>query len=165
MRFLIVSDLHIPERAREIPPKIIELAKSVDCAICAGDFTSKKTCLALKNASKKLVSVKGNCDTFELPEYIELKECGHKIGVVHSNQLGRGNIDRLVEFGLSKGIDILIFGHTHKPFLDLRSGVLLINPGSANGVTSGGGHRVGKTYAILELAPGKKPIAKIEKIL
>jgi uncharacterized protein len=162
MKYLIISDLHIPERAKEISSELLEEAKKCDGIICAGDFTSKEAFDELKTANKNLIAVKGNCDRFNLTEYAEVLELSQKIGVIHSHQFGRGNIDFLVEFAKSRRLDILIFGHTHIPLIEKRGGVLLINPGSASGISSGRGEPAEKTYAILELDEGTEPKAMIE---
>jgi uncharacterized protein len=164
MKYLIISDLHIPERANDIPEKVIEEAEKCEGIICAGDFTTKKVFDELKNANKNLVAVKGNCDRFELTEYAQFTELGKKMGVIHSHQFGRGNIDFMEEFAKSQGLDILIFGHTHIPLLEKRGKLLLINPGSASGIESGWGNFSVKTYATLEIIEGVESKARIKKI-
>lgn len=184
MKYLVISDLHIPERASGIPEKILEEAKKCKGIICAGDFTTKEVYDRLKSANPNFFAVKGNCDRFELTEYVQFSEKGKKIGVIHSHQFGRGNIDFLSEFAKSQGLDILVFGHTHVPMVEKRNGILLVNPGSANGIESGGGlscsqlplqglshdqlSRRGnfaqKTYAILNIEEGSEPRAAIRKI-
>ena len=162
MKYLIISDLHIPERAKEIPKKILEEAKKTDGIICAGDFTSKEVYDKLKSANKNLIAVRGNCDRLNLPDVTSFEEKGKKIGIIHSHHLGRGNINAIFELAKSRGFDILIFGHTHKPLIEKKESILLINPGSANGIESGRGESSGKTYVILEL--NGEPKAKIERI-
>jgi putative phosphoesterase len=164
MKYLIISDLHIPERAKNISKEVLEEAKRVDGIICSGDFTEKCIFDKLKQANKNLIAVKGNCDRFNLTEYAEILELGKKIGVIHSHQFGRGNIDFLEEFAKSRRLDILVFGHTHIPLIEKRGGLLLINPGSASGISSGREECSKKTYAVLELNEGAEPKAMIELI-
>jgi putative phosphoesterase len=164
MKYLVISDLHIPERASEIPKRILEEAKRCDSIICAGDFTTKEVFEELKKANKNLMAVKGNCDRFALTEYIQFPEKGKRIGVIHSHQFGRGNINFLADFAKSQGLDILIFGHTHVPMIEKRNGILLVNPGSANGIESGWGNFAEKTYAILDIEGGVEAHAIIRKI-
>jgi len=164
MKYIVISDLHIPERAKEIPKKILDEAKILDGIICAGDFTTKEVFDTLNEANKNVIAVKGNCDRFSLPEYSAFFQEGKKIGILHSHIFGRGNLLLLEEFAKSEKLDILIFGHTHTSFLEKRSNVLMINPGSANGIGSGRGNNPEKTYATLEIAAGKEPFAEIRKI-
>ncbi|MGC9310257.1 MAG: YfcE family phosphodiesterase [Candidatus Aenigmatarchaeota archaeon] len=151
MKYLVVSDFHIPERAREIPKEILQAAKEADGVICAGDFTTREVYEVLKRANKSLIAVRGNCDSFELPDYAEFEVVGTKIGVAHSHRFGRGNIEALFGFAKTKKLDVLVFGHTHTPFLEMRKGILLLNPGSVSGVPSGWGESAERTYALLEV--------------
>ena len=48
---------------------------------------------------------------------------GHSYGV----SMGR---EGLAEEAKSRGCDVAMFGHTHRPFLETVKGVLLVNPGS-----------------------------------
>jgi putative phosphoesterase len=164
MKYLVISDLHVPERAKEIPPGILKEAKNVDGIICAGDFTTKEVFEKLKEANKNLIAVKGNCDRFSLPEYSVFFQEGRKIGVIHSHIFGRGNFLLLEEFAKSENLDIIVFGHTHFPFLEKRGNILMINPGSLTGIGSGHGAPSEKTYAILEVIAGLEPHAEIRKI-
>jgi len=54
----------------------------------------------------------------------------------------RGDIEGLRTLAIRMGVDVLITGHTHSPSvheLDVRGRkILLLNPGSATGVWSGG---------------------------
>lgn len=162
MKYIVISDLHIPERAKEIPEEILEVAKRADGIICAGDFTTKDVYGKLKSANKNLIGVRGNCDRLNLPEFVIFEEKGKKIGVTHSHHLGRGNVEAIFSLAKSKGLDIIIFGHTHTPLVEKKENILLINPGSANGIESCRGESSGKTYGVLELNGELK--TKIERI-
>ncbi|OYT42947.1 MAG: YfcE family phosphodiesterase [Candidatus Aenigmarchaeota archaeon ex4484_56] len=131
MKLLIISDLHmiIPE----IPEIIKEYGEKCDYIICAGDYTSERTLNAVKKLNENNICVKGNCDSLELPEYIETKLLNYKIGVIHSSQFGRGNMEGLYKFAKLKNLDVIIFGHTHKPLIKKIGNILLINPGTLSG--------------------------------
>ncbi len=161
MKYLIISDLHLSE-PNKLPKIIIELAKELEGIICAGDLTSEKVLEELKEMNKNLIVVKGNCDSIELPEYLEFEVENKKIGVIHSNQFGRNNLEKISEFANSKKVDVLIFGHTHQPLVEKRGDLLLINPGTLTGTISGEGIKTEKTYAVLEI--GKEINAKLKTI-
>jgi hypothetical protein len=141
----IISDTHIPSRAKNLPKEIFEVFKNVDLIIHAGDIENLETLKELEKIAP-VFSVEGNMDQKEtkekLSEGISLKIYNWKIGIIHSpfsfwlgshfNFVQEKMAQRLAE---KENFDILIFGHTHRPFLktlDLKEKkVLLINPGSA----------------------------------
>jgi len=45
----LISDTHIPDRARELPEKVIEAFENVELIIHAGDLTSPKVIEELEN--------------------------------------------------------------------------------------------------------------------
>jgi hypothetical protein len=147
----IISDTHIPSRTKSLPKEIFEVFKDVDLIIHSGDIENLETIKELEKIAK-VITVEGNMDQNEtkekLPEGILLKIYGWKIGVIHSpfpfwlgshfNFIQEKTAQRLIE---KEGFDILIFGHTHRPFLEELNfkgkdaerpkNILLINPGSA----------------------------------
>jgi len=141
----IISDTHIPSRAKTLPKEILEVFKGVDLIIHAGDIENLETLNELEKITE-VIAVEGNMDQKEtkekLPERTSLKIYNWKIGIVHSpfsfwlgshfNFVQEKMAQRLAE---KENFDILIFGHTHRPFLkELNLGakkILLINPGSA----------------------------------
>ena len=161
MNILIAGDFHIPERAKEIPKKLKELAKEVELFLCTGDFTGKEVFEELKNLTKIFVAVKGNCDFLDLPSYAEFHLSGKKVGLIHGDIFGRGNKEKMFEFAREKRLDILISGHTHKHEVWEKEGILFLNPGSATSALSGNLEAFGKT-AILVRIEGKE--WKVEKI-
>lgn len=162
MKYLVVGDFHIPARAEKIPHQILDLGKEVDEIVCTGDLTSKKVLDELKGANKNPIVVKGNCDFLNLPRYREFEDGNRKVGVIHSDTFGRGNLETLKEFANRKNLDVLIFGHTHKPLVKKEGKLLLLNPGTATGVLSGAGGKTEKTYAILEI--NEEVNAEIKKV-
>ncbi len=75
-----------------------------------------------------MVAVQGNMDKGEWAnelqeiEYIEIE--GKQICVIH-------DIDRLDLEPAQAGIDVVVYGHSHRPAIDRQDGVLYLNPGSA----------------------------------
>jgi len=139
----IISDTHIPGRAKVLPKEIKEKFKGVDLIIHGGDFTNLETLEELKKIAP-VFAVEGNIDPPQvrekLPEGILLKIYDFKIGIIHSPisfwlvshlDFGAKLAERLAK---KENFDILIFGHTHCSLLkELNFGgkkILLINPGS-----------------------------------
>lgn len=140
----IISDTHIPRRADKLPKEIEEIFQEVDLIIHGGDIENLETLRGLEKIAP-VFAVEGNIDFTEtknkLPEGLALKIYDFKIGIVHSplpfwlgshfNWLQEKIAKRLAQ---KQDFDILIFGHTHRPFLKELNfegkKVLLINPGS-----------------------------------
>ena len=74
----------------------------------------------------------GNNDFFsDLPREEEIEIAGKKFLVTHGHYYGV-SIDEtgVVEEARSRNCDGVMFGHTHRPVLEVIDGILAINPGS-----------------------------------
>ena len=81
----LISDTHIPDRAKEIPQKVFESFDNVDLIIHAGDLTSPKVIEDLEKIAP-VMAVQGNMDRangIDLPKAKIIEAEGLKIGVVH----------------------------------------------------------------------------------
>lgn len=94
--------------------------------------------------------VRGNCDySSTLPPEIVTTFSGKKIAMCHGHRyLMYGGIDQLKYWAMEKEADIVLFGHTHVPFVEQSSTLTVINPGSISRPRQEG-HR--KSYAVLEI--------------
>lgn len=134
MRIGVISDTHIPERAKELPKELLDALKGVDMIIHAGDFVDLNVLEKLKSICSNVRAVCGNMDSQELkrllPEKEIIKVGNFYIGVMH----GFGPPARLPEvMGESfKGdkVDVVVFGHSHAGFNEKRGNILFFNPGS-----------------------------------
>ena len=55
---------------------------------------------------------------------------GHKIMVTHGHNYGVSmDLYGVSEEAAARGCEIVCFGHTHKPVVEKKKGVLVINPG------------------------------------
>ncbi|MDD5567835.1 MAG: metallophosphoesterase family protein [Candidatus Omnitrophica bacterium] len=135
LKIVVISDTHIPDRAKALPEKLIEEIKNADMVIHAGDMVSLDFLNGLKSISKCLRAVCGNMDPEEikkaLPQKDIFKAGNFKIGLFH----GFGAPNRIFELLDSEfkndKLDVVIFGHTHQVFNEKRNGALFFNPGSA----------------------------------
>lgn len=128
----LISDTHIPDRARQIPQNVIDAFSDVDLIIHAGDLTSLEVIEELEKTAP-VMAVQGNIDRvngIDLPKAKTLEAEGLKIGVVHGEVYPRGDTQQLVYLAKELNADILISGHSHQPKIEQTDGVLLINPGS-----------------------------------
>lgn len=78
------------------------------------------------------VSVQGNNDyynSFPLEKIVSIGE--HQILVVHGHRhMIFGHYEMLAKYAISKGCDVVMFGHTHIPADVTSLGVRCLNPGS-----------------------------------
>ena len=134
MKIGVISDTHIPDRADEIPKQILEEFKHVSLILHAGDLIELKVLEKLKMICSEVRAVWGNMDPQIvrniLPEKEIVKIDNKKIGLIH----GWGHPNKLIDlvtkqFAMEK-VDVIVFGHSHYPVNETRSGILYFNPGS-----------------------------------
>ena len=128
----LISDTHIPDRARIIPQNVIDAFSDVDLILHAGDLTSLDVVEELEKIAP-VMAVQGSMDRvngINLPKAKTLEVEGVKIGIVHGEVYPRADTQQLVYLAKQLDVDILVSGHSHQPKIEQTDGVLLINPGS-----------------------------------
>jgi putative phosphoesterase len=146
MKILIVSDSQGRNYYLE---KVIEKVKPIDLLIHLGDFDSSEEYIELI-APCRVEMVSGNNDYFTgidkdkvitLGKYSVFLSHGHRYGVNYGTE-------RIKEVAMINGSSIAIFGHTHRPLIDLTSSVWAINPGSITQPRQEGG---APTFIIMDI--------------
>ncbi|MFI8687409.1 metallophosphoesterase family protein [Rossellomorea sp. NPDC077527] len=133
MKIVIVSDTHMPRKGRELPRTLQKDLLESHLIIHGGDF---QTLDVYKEFARygELIGVAGNVDSDELQSLLPKKRVfevkGLKIGVTHGDGVGKTTEKRALEAFEEENVDVIIFGHSHIPFLRFMKGVLLFNPGS-----------------------------------
>ncbi|MFF0597786.1 metallophosphoesterase family protein [Streptomyces antibioticus] len=133
MRLLLMSDTHLPRRARALPAPLLDEIPRADVVFHAGDWVDTATLDLLESRSRRLVAVYGNNDGPELrsrlPEVAHADLGGLRFAVVHETGPARGREARCAaDF---PGTDVLVFGHSHIPWdTTAPGGLRLLNPGS-----------------------------------
>ncbi|MEV6172383.1 metallophosphoesterase [Streptomyces sp. NPDC051954] len=133
MRLLLMSDTHLPKRAKALPARLIaELAHS-DVVFHAGDWVDAATLDLLETHSRRLIGVYGNNDgpdlRARLPEVAYAELGGLCFGAVHETGPAQGREARCA--ARFPDLDVLVFGHSHIPWdTTAPSGLRLLNPGS-----------------------------------
>ncbi|MBQ2831712.1 metallophosphoesterase [Methanobrevibacter sp.] len=128
----LISDTHIPDRAKQLPLNVLDAFKDVDLILHAGDLTSTDVIDQLEQIAP-VMAVQGNMDRvngIDLPKAKVLEAEGLKIGLVHGEVYPRADTQQLVYLAKQLDADILVSGHSHQPKIEKIDGVLLINPGS-----------------------------------
>lgn len=131
MRIGVLSDTHMVSGKR-LPSQVWETLNGVDLILHAGDLTSADFLEDLKRLAP-VRAVKGNCDGPEilLPERDIVSCDGINIGLIHGHGGRRGNTPERAYLAFAgENVQVVVFGHSHSPYLKEENGVLLFNPGS-----------------------------------
>ncbi|WP_455354928.1 metallophosphoesterase family protein [Streptomyces sp. SYSU K217416] len=133
MRLLLISDTHVPRRARQLPEEVLREAGQADVVVHAGDWVDSATLDLLQARARDLIAVHGNNDGPELrarlPEVARARLGGLRFGVVHETGPADGRERRCAD--RFPDLDVLVFGHSHIPWDSTAPGGLrLLNPGS-----------------------------------
>lgn len=132
MKIGVISDTHLPHAGKGLPETLIEELKDVDLIIHAGDHCELKFLNKLKSLAE-VKSVAGNRDSYQiqkkLKDKITFEAAGKKISVIHGHQFRGKNILQGLNYSFVDS-DIIVFGHTHRPFNERVSDKLFFNPGS-----------------------------------
>src|SRR5260370_20547235 len=143
MRIGVISDTH-----NYFDPQIPKLFAGVEHILHGGDIGTPSILLELRKIAP-VTAVAGNTDEpgFGYPLTQTLELAGRKF-LVHHIVNPAAPDDALRERLALERPDVVVFGHTHKPFSETIHGTLFFNPGYA------GKSRFGmeRTVAILECA-------------
>lgn len=133
MKIGVISDTHIPSKAKSLPDEVLRAFREVDHIIHAGDIVSLEV-LDTLNRFAPVTVVGGNVDPPEVRELLGAKKIitlgGYRIGTTHGDGKTGRTVDRAVKCFVGDHVDCIVFGHSHTPFCDLVNGILLFNPGS-----------------------------------
>jgi putative phosphoesterase len=129
----MVSDTHVPQRARALPDELWRAIDQADVVIHAGDWNGLPLLDEFEARATRLIAVRGNNDgaAFDdrLPLVARAEVDGVRFAVVHET----GGADRR-EWRMQEAfadVDVLVFGHSHIPWDAVGPrGLRLLNPGS-----------------------------------
>src|SRR4051794_21667431 len=122
MRIGIISDTHGLLR-----PEVIKRLAGTDHIIHAGDIGAPKVIEGLRRIAPT-TAIKGNIDigewAMDYPDTELVALGGRTLYVLH-------NLKEIKLDPAAFGIDVIISGHSHRPKIETKNGVLYLNPGSA----------------------------------
>ncbi|ROQ91111.1 metallophosphoesterase family protein [Desulfosoma caldarium] len=149
MNIVVLSDTHLTRVTQELQAVCAHYCDAADLVVHLGDWTAG--CVLDYFEQYRLEAVCGNMDEasvrLRLPTKKTFRVGSITIGLTHGWGYGGDVTAQLLE--KFDGVDVILFGHTHRPLVEKVDGRLLINPGS---VFSGRGPQ-GRTLAVLKIGP------------
>lgn len=128
MKILIVSDTH---RRNENYFQVIEQLGKLDLVIHCGDTEGSEYAIS-EGAGCETLIVMGNNDFFsKLPREIETTIGKYKVWITHGhNYYVSMNNEIIKEEAVRRGVDIVFYGHSHRPTVEIEKDIIAVNPGS-----------------------------------
>ena len=128
MKILIVSDSHSRHGNLEW---VLEKEAPFDMFLHLGDVEEDEYFINAAVQCRTHI-VAGNNDFYsDLPREKEIMIGKYRVYMTHGHmQYVSMNTRRLKEEGKRRCADIVIYGHTHKPDIDMSEDIIAINPGS-----------------------------------
>ena len=128
MKILIVSDTH---RKTEYLEMVLEREKPLDLLIHLGDIEGDEDYIQVI-AECPIEAVAGNNDFFtDLPGEREIQIGKYKVLLTHGHYYYvNAGIRHIKREAAARKIDIAMFGHTHRPFIEQDDEGIVLNPGS-----------------------------------
>ena len=133
MRILVVSDSH---GRNDYVVQAVEQAERtgyIDVLIHLGDVEDDVEELESLIDGDTYIVAGNNDGSLALPDHMTIELCGKRIFLTHGHRyMVNYDLNRLGMFGTMNQMDIVMFGHTHRPliFTDPQTNVTAINPGS-----------------------------------
>ncbi|MCL2210103.1 MAG: YfcE family phosphodiesterase [Treponema sp.] len=166
-KLLVVSDTHgclsalravLTWANNHMPPN-----DTIACAAFAGDGVSDLS--QASNAagfSCEWKFIRGNNDyNHSVPDISVFDFNSHLFFMCHGHRHSLySGYHALLNSGKNNNADVVIFGHTHVPYLKRVGGILIVNPGSVGRPRS----RAGATFAVIECVSGEIPKAEFFQI-
>jgi len=157
VRVGVISDTH-----GSLRPEVFDVFEHVDHILHAGDVGKPEILIELE-AIAPVTAVYGNVDGPELrarlTQVAEVELDGFVVVVTHGDQFGHPTPAALHE-AFPKA-EIIVYGHTHKPLLELVDRtVTVMNPGGAGGPRFG----IAPSVGVMELEAGIPPRGRLVQL-
>lgn len=150
MKTAVISDTH-----NLLRQEAAEIIRDCGTVIHGGDICSPKILEEIRAVMKKgapLFAVRGNCDSGlwaeEIPLKLEFELSGVRFFLVHNKK----------DIPEDLKADVVVFGHSHKYYEEIRDNRLWLNPGSC-------GRRrfnLPVTMAVMDINKGEYSVKRIE---
>jgi len=157
IRALILSDIHgEANNLRWLLEEVWKQVGPIDAYICLGDgvrdFDNAEAFIRNRDPHASMYAVRGNCDfVSSYPDRLVIHLGGLKIYLTHGHiHRVKGGLDYLYGAARAEGVDIALYGHTHRANVEYTT-PWLINPGAAEN----------DCCALLEIENGKPHVKLI----
>ena len=141
MKILVLSDSHSSLRFMRESIKILK----PDCVIHLGDHYQDGEVIRSENPQLLFYQVPGNCDGFfgkvSAPSTVFCQVAGVKLMLTHGHGYHvKYGTDKLINCAEERGVDAVLFGHTHEALCYREnSGLWVLNPGPAGSLGGSAG--------------------------
>lgn len=159
MKIGVVSDTHMYGNKAYLPQALRDGLAGVDLILHAGDWVS----LEVVKLLEEIAPVDGVAGNNDGPEIIDrfgtqklLRLENVIVGIVHGDGFGKTTERRAYEAFAGEPVDVIVFGHSHVPYIEERAGTLLFNPGSPTDKR----RQTLYSYGILNIRDGNRIEAK-----
>ncbi len=169
----LISDTHMDDRCRVLPPTVTEAFDGVDLILHAGDVGAMHTLDVLAQIAP-VVAVHGNDEWDGAPEMLPSRQVlfagSQRILLTHGHHPDpaveqalrkvddwQPKLARWAQMAHEVGASIIVYGHTHIPWHTSYNGIWIINPGAI----ASGSHftrQITQTVARLTLNDGAEPV-------
>jgi len=147
---VVLADTHIPRRAKALPQDLLPYLERADGILHAGDLMDPALLEELARYAP-VRAVRGNLDPPKagLPETLQFDFGGVPVTMIHDSGPKKGRRSRMRRrFPKAR---VVVFGHSHIPWLEDEDGLLLLNPGSPTDKR----RQPDFTFAILQVEGGE----------
>ncbi len=128
MRVLVISDTHGYHKNLD---RVLELERPYQQVIHLGDLEGDEDYLEAA-AGCPVEAVRGNNDYFSpLPQEQIIEIAGKRIFMTHGHYYYVvAGLEHLIREAKGRDVDIVMFGHIHRPVIRQEGALMVINPGS-----------------------------------
>ena len=127
----LVADTHLHDpRRHRLPEQLLDGLDGCDLILHAGDVTEAWVLeLLAAVAPVRVVAGNGDARIRGLPTTLYFTFGEHKVGLIHGH-LGGGTAREAAFTTMHGRMECVVYGHSHRPEIVTREGLLMINPGS-----------------------------------
>ncbi len=134
MRIAVVSDTHLPRFAARFDSALARVVAEIpDLILHCGDLTTLDATAALERIAP-VEAVAGNNDGADIVRTYgrrKIVRAGDwQIGMVHGDGDRGTTLGRARAAFAGEGLDAIVFGHSHIPYLERHDETWVVNPGS-----------------------------------
>jgi putative phosphoesterase len=156
MKVGVVADTQLPRFGDRLPVGLSRGLgeEGVELILHLGDFTGPEVPSLLETLAP-LEAVAGNNDPpalvrrFGRRKVVTLGDV--RVGMVHGDGTRGTTVGRSMRAFDDDGVDVVCFGHSHRPMCERRDGIWLVNPGSPTDKRT----QARYSYAILDVRRGR----------